>query len=85
MKNIDIKSVIIGILLTSTVFFGLGATGKGELKGGQWNIGHAPISTLYERPNNPSSKGEKFKNHLNQEPFAVSGDGKTVFTRVRTK
>ena len=26
MKNIDIKSVIIGVLLTTTLFFGMGAT-----------------------------------------------------------
>ena len=30
MKNIDIKSVIIGVLLTTTVLFGVGATGKDD-------------------------------------------------------
>ena len=30
MKNIDIKSVIIGVLLTTTVLFGVGAAGKDD-------------------------------------------------------
>ena len=30
MKDIDIKSVIIGALLATTVFFGMGATGKDD-------------------------------------------------------
>ena len=28
MKNIDIKSLIIGVLLATTIIFGMGATGK---------------------------------------------------------
>ena len=86
-KPIDIKSLIAGILLTSVVIFGVAAASKEEQNKAQWIIGHAPVSNLYERPNDPSSKGEKFINNLGQgwEPFAVSGDGKKVFTRKRIK
>ena len=30
MKNIDIKSLIIGVLLATTIIFGMGATGVGD-------------------------------------------------------
>ena len=30
MKTIDVKSMIIGVLLTTTVIFGMGATGKDD-------------------------------------------------------
>ena len=35
MKTIDIKSMIIGVLLTTTVLFGMGATGKADA--GKWD------------------------------------------------
>ena len=35
MKTIDIKSVIIGVLLTTTVLFGMGATSKADT--GKWD------------------------------------------------
>ncbi len=35
MKYIDIKSVIIGVLLTTTMLFGMGATGKADA--GKWD------------------------------------------------
>ncbi len=33
MKNIDIKSVVIGVLLTTTIIFGMGAGATGEKYG----------------------------------------------------
>ena len=35
MKNIDIKSIIIGALLTSTIFLGVAATSKADA--GKWD------------------------------------------------
>ena len=35
MKTIDVKSMIIGVLLTTTVIFGMGATGKADA--GKWD------------------------------------------------
>ena len=35
MKTIDVKSMIIGVLLTTTVLFGMGATGKADA--GKWD------------------------------------------------
>ena len=41
MKNIDIKSIIIGALLTSTIFLGVAATSQTDKwdKGQRWEVG----------------------------------------------
>jgi hypothetical protein len=43
MKNIDIKSLIIGVLLTSTIFLGVAATGPTDKwdKEQEWAVGFA--------------------------------------------
>lgn len=40
MKNIDLRSLLIGILLTTTVFFGIGATSPDDKwdKRQQWQV-----------------------------------------------
>jgi len=44
MKSIDIKSLLIGALLTSTVLFGVAATTK-KPNDGQWEVLAKPYST----------------------------------------
>ena len=85
MKNIDIKSLIIGVLLTSTIFLGVAATSKDDAgkwdKNQEWlitvgdptdrNSGFASLEASYKR----ASEGA--------EPFGVSG--KNVIFRKRIK
>jgi hypothetical protein len=72
MKNIDIKSIIIGALLTSTIFLGVAATSPTDKwdenqvwKVQQWLLKH-PQPTW-----------------VGHEPFAT--DGKAVYYRKRIK
>ena len=53
MKNIDIKSLIIGALLTSTIFLGVAATGMGDKwsEAQQWETGTIEVSGRALREN----------------------------------
>ena len=84
MKNIDVKSLIIGALLTSTIFLGVAAAGKGGMwdKKQEWLItmGDPSHRNLQEFPKlaeiyRKASKGA--------EPFAVQG--KNIIFRKRIK
>ena len=88
MKNIDIKSLLIGTLLASTIFLGVAAVGKPDStnKKDQYLIGWSPTETLFKYdgeikgenqvwPSGPANPG--------WQPFAVSNDGKKVFYRIR--
>ncbi len=80
MKNIDIKSVIIGVLLTTTIIFGMGATGKGEA--GAWDDEQRwDVLLGGPGPNWPATTG--------YQPFAVLHEPdvrkKTVLWRKRVK
>jgi hypothetical protein len=92
MKNIDIKSLIIGALLTSTIIFGMGATKPNTAffdavkPKGKYLVAFSPTEALYERPDPNSAKGEKFDAlGAGWEPFAVSNDGKRIFVRKIVK
>ena len=78
MKNIDIKSLIIGALLTSTIFLGVAATGEDDK--GKWDkkqewrvwvgIGEGPKGSPQET--------------IGWEPIGAVGNGKYLW-RMRTK
>ena len=78
MKNIDIKSLIIGALLTSTIFLGMAAAGKSDAGTNStpkpvWDdnqIWHAKIDV-------GDGKG--------WEPFAYDSQNKRVLYRHRIK
>ena len=79
MKKIDIKSIIIGALLTSTIFLGVAATSPTD----KWDIRQVWEISSFQK----SDKKLQLINN-GYEPFAVTlgGDGKTtVHTRRRTK
>ena len=80
MKNIDIKSLIIGALLTSTIFLGVAATGpRDEWSNKQeWRISEVPFSV----PQNSA----RYKNlTTGMEPFAINGPASKVLFRKRIK
>ena len=72
MKSIDVKSLLIGALLTSTIFLGVAATGATD----KWDDNQvwSVKRWLLEHPE-PTWVG--------YEPFAT--DGKIVYYRKRTK
>ena len=70
MKTIDIKSVIIGVLLNTTVLFGMGATGKADA--GKWDD-----KQVWE------IKRTQQDQSIGWEPFGC--DKNYVFYRRRTK
>ena len=80
MKNIDVKSLIIGALLTSTIFLGVAATSPTD----KWDIHQVWEIYSFQKSD---KKLQLIKNGY--VPFAVtigSVDGKTtVHTRRRTK
>jgi hypothetical protein len=76
MKNIDVKSLIIGALLTSTVLLGVAATSPTD----KWDDKQVWQSTFYtERPTRAQITG--------WEPYtAIAGpDGGIIFFRKRIK
>ena len=82
MKNIDIKSLIIGVLLTTTVFFGLGATGVGD----KWDDKQEWIVVIQKRwfeGNEDPIKPRSVKHPSGWEPFAV--DDRWIWHRKRIK
>ena len=80
MKKIDIKSLIIGALLTSTIFLGVAAADdNNKTDKTKWNVAYAPIENWWADGKTKGQSGEGW------EPFAVSGDGKKVFQRYRIK
>ena len=71
MKNLDWKSLSIGVLLTSTVMLGTGVTSEKAEKWDtdqQWLIAEVPISEA-----NPTKKG--------WEPISSAGDGLLIVLR----
>ena len=82
MKNIDIKSVIIGGLLATTVFFGLGAASKVDK--GKWDdkqewlmtsFEHAERTGLvegstYRGTKSPRYIGRQYQSEAGWEPYA---------------
>ena len=75
MKNIDIKSLIIGALFTSTIFLGVAATSPTD----KWDDKQVWKSTFQREPNNKAQPG--------WEPYAVIAgpDGAIGFYRQRIK
>jgi hypothetical protein len=99
MKNTDFKSLIIGILLITTVFFGIGATGVNDKQ--EWEITSASsllmpgteqyimnIGLPYVNPATGFNEIKKPRELWHEaadgaEPFAVGDD--TVYFRRRIK
>ena len=80
MKSIDVKSLLIGTLLTSIIFLGVAAADDNDKTDKtKWNVAYAPIEHFWEDGKVKGVSGEGW------EPFAVSGDGKKVFQRYRIK
>jgi hypothetical protein len=80
MKNIDTKSLIIGALLTSTIFLGVAAADDNDkIDKAKYQVAYAPIENWWVDGKVKGESGEGW------EPFAVSGDGKKVFQRRRIK
>ena len=80
VKNIDIKSLIIGGLLTSTIFLGVAATGKADKNSWDDEQEWAVTYRLKKQFNHvESGKG--------LQPFAVTRDdeGVRVWVRKRIK
>ena len=95
MKNIDIKSLLIGTLLTSAIFLGVAAAGvtdgkreyqQGKPEEGYWDICWHYTKGFYNRSDDDLT-GAKTKipimspSHFGWEPFAVTADGKKTFYR----
>ena len=70
MKNIDVKSLLIGTLLTSTIFLGVAATGATDKWDGkqEWDVKIKPVAE-------PAPKGA--------QPFAVVRG--QIYYRARVK
>ena len=87
MKNIDIKSLIIGGLLTTTIILGSAAVDKTNTaskkeQSGRWLIAWQPTDKMFNR----DADGKvTYPNMLNPEwePFAVTSDGEQVFYRFQ--
>ena len=77
MKNIDITSVIIGGLLTSTIFLGVAATSPNDKWDNEqnWSVRHIPWTKILLKSNPSQTKG--------WEP--IGGDDDGVFYRKRIK
>ncbi len=77
MKNIDIKSVIIGVLFTSTIFLGVAATSPNYKwdENQNWQVRHIPWTKILLGPNPDDTKG--------WEP--IGGDDDGMFYRMRIK
>ncbi len=92
MKNIDVKSLIIGTLLTSTIFLGIAATGPNDKwdKNQQWEISlasfeHSPGTFLYQRDADGDIGVRKDWHDAadGAEPFGLQG--KNIIFRKRVK
>ena len=83
MKNIDIKSLIIGVLLTITIIFGMGATGKADA--GKWDDKQVWYVKRLGWEGQPE-EATRLTNRLQPqgfEPFAATD--KHIFFRKRTR
>ena len=86
MKNIDIKSLIIGALLTSTIFLGVAATNTtaGEEQWTYFMTGGYPSEVLRATSQSLYDRElAKYKEAMTGQPFAVQG--KNIITRKRIK
>jgi hypothetical protein len=88
MKNIDIKSLIIGALLTSTIFLGVASTGKDGV--GKWDKDQMWEITACDPDYRPGTEfGESLPRAAKMwreaaegaEPFAIRG--KEIIFRKR--
>ena len=82
-EQIDIKSLLIGTLLTATIFLGVAATSPTD----KWDAGQQwKIDSFNEDVSRRSSFGQF---HTGEQPFAVTqnekGKGVQVWTRSRIK
>ena len=58
MKNIDTKSIIIGALLTSTIFLGVAAADdNNKTDKTKWNVAYAPIEHWWVEDANAPQAG----------------------------
>ncbi len=81
MKSIDIKSAIIGVLLTSTIFLGVAATSKDDA--GKWDDKQSWVvgSRTYPQAANVDPM-------IGREPFAIGKNSQgeiEVYYRKRNK
>ena len=90
MKTIDIKSLLIGILLASTVLLAIGATGPDDKwdRMQHWEITlapfeYAPGTPMYESEKQPFFRDAWHAAADGAEPFAVQG--KNILFRKRLK
>ena len=85
MKNIDIKSIIIGGLLTSTIFLGVAATSKADA--GKWDDKQEWVYTFkkWHADKGPTTG----TGNVGFEPFAIAFDSKGqkefIWSRKRIK
>ena len=73
MKNIDIKSLIIGALLTSTIILGVGATSKADA--GKWDF-----KQMWDIRTTPLGR-EIDRSTISWEPFAISHEGQILWRK----
>ena len=70
MKSIDIKSLLIGTLLASTVFLGVAATSSGDK--GRWDTSQK-WDVAQDRPyRNPATGGYGYQTKEGYHPFAYA-------------
>jgi hypothetical protein len=78
MKSIDTKSLLIGALLASTVFFGVAATSKDDM--GKWDKAQQWEVTTVKRSTDGVVKSE-----LGWEPFSGRGGEYNSWFLVRRR
>tara|TARA_B100001123_G_scaffold412234_1_gene509292 strand:- start:402 stop:650 length:249 start_codon:yes stop_codon:yes gene_type:complete len=82
MKNIDVKSLLIGALLTSTIFLGVAAA---DVKGAKTEETGVTVTWREDFGKDPVHGFPTQHGNKGWEPFAVSNDGKKVFYRHHYK
>ena len=94
MKNVDVKSLLIGALLTSTIFLGVAAVEPANKntapKEGAWQIAWHYTDHFYKRSDDDQTGANvRIPNpgpsNQGWEPFAVTADGKKTFSRKHIK
>ena len=85
MKSIDVKSLLIGTLLTSTIFLGVAATGATDKWDGKqmWQVASA-----LNKVDGKGAAAHKIARTIGMEPFAITQDKNgvsRVWYRKRTK
>ena len=87
MKNIDVKSLLIGALLTSTIFLGVAATSKDDA--GKWDGRQMwQVASALNKVDGKGESAHKIARTIGMEPFAITQDKNgvsRVWYRKRTK